>query len=253
MDGIPISTADGLFDLFEIDPTAYRYVEVYKGANALRYGSNSLGGAINFVMPTGTGRISVRGAVRCRQLRIPPDADGAPVEFRGRRTISSPPRRSARTDIASTAEPNSQRLNANFGYQFSQDAETRFYLNAGQMARRDPRRGDQVRGADQSRPPANPDFVLQNQQRNIDSGAPRQQDDAAVRRHHGRLRNSSASIAMSITRSSRSRLHGARLRRICPRDRRPSHRRIPDSPGHGRQTSRTERSTSNSTSICPAP
>lgn len=53
MDGIPINTADGLFDLFEIDPTAYRYVEVYKGANALRYGSNSLGGAINFVMPTG--------------------------------------------------------------------------------------------------------------------------------------------------------------------------------------------------------
>ena len=53
MDGLPINTADGLFDLFEIDPTAYRYVEVYKGANALRYGANSLGGAINFVMPTG--------------------------------------------------------------------------------------------------------------------------------------------------------------------------------------------------------
>ncbi len=53
MDGIPINTADGLFDLFEIDPTAYRYVEVYKGANGLRYGANSLGGAINFVTPTG--------------------------------------------------------------------------------------------------------------------------------------------------------------------------------------------------------
>ena len=53
MDGIPINTADGLFDLFEIDPSAYRYVEVYKGANALRYGANSLGGAVNFVTPTG--------------------------------------------------------------------------------------------------------------------------------------------------------------------------------------------------------
>src|SRR5688572_18116678 len=41
MDSIPINTADGLFDLFEIDPTAYRYVEVYKGANALRCGANS--------------------------------------------------------------------------------------------------------------------------------------------------------------------------------------------------------------------
>ena len=36
MDGIPINTADGYGDFQEIDPTAYRYVEVYKGANALR-------------------------------------------------------------------------------------------------------------------------------------------------------------------------------------------------------------------------
>ena len=53
MDGIPINTADGYGDFQEIDPTAYRYVEVFKGANALRFGANSLGGAINFVTPTG--------------------------------------------------------------------------------------------------------------------------------------------------------------------------------------------------------
>ena len=53
MDGIPINTADGYGDFQEIDPTAYNYVEVYKGANALRFGANSLGGAINFVTPTG--------------------------------------------------------------------------------------------------------------------------------------------------------------------------------------------------------
>ena len=53
MDGIPINTSDGLFDVFEIDPSAYRYVEVFKGANALRFGGNALGGAINFVTPTG--------------------------------------------------------------------------------------------------------------------------------------------------------------------------------------------------------
>ncbi len=56
MDGIPINTADGLFDLFEIDPTAYRYVEVYKGANALRYGANSL---------VSSGRTMVSGALVC--------------------------------------------------------------------------------------------------------------------------------------------------------------------------------------------
>ena len=36
MDGIPINTADGYGDFQEIDPTAYRYVEVYRGANVLR-------------------------------------------------------------------------------------------------------------------------------------------------------------------------------------------------------------------------
>ncbi|MBC7925412.1 MAG: type VI secretion system contractile sheath large subunit, partial [Bryobacteraceae bacterium] len=61
MDGVPINTADGLFDLFEIDPSAYQYVEVYKGANALRYGGNSLGGAINFVTPTGREAAGLEG------------------------------------------------------------------------------------------------------------------------------------------------------------------------------------------------
>ena len=53
MDGIPINTADGYGDFQEIDPSAYRMVEVYKGANALRFGANALGGAINFVTPSG--------------------------------------------------------------------------------------------------------------------------------------------------------------------------------------------------------
>ncbi len=71
MDGIPINTADGYGDFQEIDPTAYRYVEVYKGANALRFGANSLGGAINFVTPTGLRRQPVRRQRRRRQLRLP--------------------------------------------------------------------------------------------------------------------------------------------------------------------------------------
>ena len=53
IDGIPINAADGSGDFQEIDPTAFRYVEVYKGSNALRYGAYTLGGAINFVSPTG--------------------------------------------------------------------------------------------------------------------------------------------------------------------------------------------------------
>lgn len=52
-DGAPINQADGSGDFQEIDPLAEQYVEVFKGANALRYGATTLGGAINFVSPTG--------------------------------------------------------------------------------------------------------------------------------------------------------------------------------------------------------
>jgi iron complex outermembrane receptor protein len=54
MDGlIPLTRATGDTAFDEIDPNAFSYVEVYKGANALQFGANGLGGAVNFVSPTG--------------------------------------------------------------------------------------------------------------------------------------------------------------------------------------------------------
>ncbi|MES2579707.1 MAG: Plug domain-containing protein, partial [Pseudomonadota bacterium] len=52
-DGIPVNQADGGFDYQAIEPMATRYIEVYRGANALRYGASNLGGAINFISPSG--------------------------------------------------------------------------------------------------------------------------------------------------------------------------------------------------------
>ncbi|MFM2108954.1 MAG: hypothetical protein RLZZ513_2022, partial [Pseudomonadota bacterium] len=52
-DGIPVNYADGFFDMQTVDPAAARYVEVLRGPNATPYGSGTLGGAINFVSPTG--------------------------------------------------------------------------------------------------------------------------------------------------------------------------------------------------------
>ncbi|CAN5291958.1 TonB-dependent receptor [soil metagenome] len=52
-DGIPFNEADGFGDFQLIDPLIARYTEVYKGGNALRFGGALLGGAINFVTPTG--------------------------------------------------------------------------------------------------------------------------------------------------------------------------------------------------------
>jgi iron complex outermembrane receptor protein len=52
-DGIPINNADGGGDAQRIEPLATEYTEVFRGGNALRYGASTLGGAINFVSPTG--------------------------------------------------------------------------------------------------------------------------------------------------------------------------------------------------------
>src|SRR3546814_14469158 len=62
-DGIPVNLADGSFDFQTIEPMATRYIEVYRGANALGYGASTLGGAVNFVSPTGydTPQIELRG------------------------------------------------------------------------------------------------------------------------------------------------------------------------------------------------
>jgi iron complex outermembrane receptor protein len=52
-DGMPINFADGTFNMQSIEPLATRYMEVYRGANSIEYGSTNLGGAINFVSFTG--------------------------------------------------------------------------------------------------------------------------------------------------------------------------------------------------------
>ena len=167
LDGVPINTSDGLFDLFEIDPTAYQYVEVYKGANALRYGANALGGAVNFVTPTGydaslfDGRIDggsfgyVNGQASTGGVNGPVDyfVTGSAQRWDGYRDHS---------------DGHQERLSANVGYRFSPDAETRFYLNANSWRSRLP--GEVTKDQALNNPrAANAYFELVDQQRNIDS------------------------------------------------------------------------------------
>lgn len=52
-DGVPLNLADGSFDMQAVEPQAARYLEIERGANALRYGGSTLGGAINYVSTTG--------------------------------------------------------------------------------------------------------------------------------------------------------------------------------------------------------
>lgn len=52
-DGLPLTQSDGTVDPSYADPFNARYMEIYRGANALQYGAAALGGAINIVSPTG--------------------------------------------------------------------------------------------------------------------------------------------------------------------------------------------------------
>lgn len=53
-DGAPINLADDNGEFQELEPIFFDHIEVYRGANALRFGSGTLGGAVNGVTPTGS-------------------------------------------------------------------------------------------------------------------------------------------------------------------------------------------------------
>lgn len=53
IDGFPYGNADGFSDFESLELQTSRYIEVFKGANALRFGGNTLGGAVNLVTKTG--------------------------------------------------------------------------------------------------------------------------------------------------------------------------------------------------------
>jgi iron complex outermembrane recepter protein len=167
MDGIPINTADGYGDFQEIDPSAYRYVEVYKGANALRYGANSLGGAINFVTPTGRdaslfGASADIGSFGFHRLQSSSGGVKGPFDF----FITGSWQESDGFRDHSWGE--STRASANLGYQLSPNVETRFYFNVNDIMQRIP--GSVTRNVALSSPTtAAANNVANDWQRNIDS------------------------------------------------------------------------------------
>ena len=128
-DGIPINLADDSGDFQEIDPLISRYIEVYKGGNALQFGASSLGGAINVVTPTGI---------------TSPDRNVIRTEigsYDTYRLFGSVAREIGNVDVFAAAsglssegwrqnnEQHGGRFNSNLGYRFNPSAETRFYVS----------------------------------------------------------------------------------------------------------------------------
>ncbi|MGD8327548.1 MAG: TonB-dependent receptor [Sphingomonadales bacterium] len=129
-DGVPISRASGITEFQEIDPLTIDYIEVFKGANGLRYGAASLGGAINVVTPTGK-TVETPYSFRAEGGRF--------GTFRGSGHVSSNGDKSdfylGVTGLHSNgfrdhSDVRSVYSHGNFGYKFDNGIETRFYLTA---------------------------------------------------------------------------------------------------------------------------
>nr|WP_221226088.1 TonB-dependent receptor [Novosphingobium fluoreni] len=167
LDGVPMNTADGLVDFFEVDPSAYRYVEVFRGGNALRYGANALGGAINLVTPTGRdaspldARLDVGSFGYVKGQASTGGVSGALDYFA---TVSA-----QRIDgYRDHSDGDAIRGNMNVGYRISPNVETRFYLTGASTNQRIPGEVSKAQALGNPRA-ANPAWVDQDQQRNVDS------------------------------------------------------------------------------------
>ncbi len=135
-DGVPINYADGFFDMQTVDPNASRYVEVLRGPNATTYGATTLGGAINFVAPTG---YSSAGSV----ARAEVGSFGYNKVFGSTAGVGKADATSGNVwdyyvagsqtkqdGFRDHAEMENQKVLGNFGVKVSKDIESRFYVAA---------------------------------------------------------------------------------------------------------------------------
>ncbi|MXS85895.1 TonB-dependent receptor [Nitrosomonas sp. HPC101] len=126
-DGSRLNLADGSADFQAIEPLAARYIEVFRGGNALQYGSTTLGGAVNFVTPTGydAERFRARGeAGSFGYNRLMLSSGGVHGSLDYFASVS----RYSQDGFRDWAATENWRMFSNVGYRFNADLETRFYL-----------------------------------------------------------------------------------------------------------------------------
>lgn len=166
-DGIPINLADDNGDFQELEPIFFDHLEVYRGANALRFGSGTLGGAINGVTPTGrtAGGIYLRaegGSFDSARGLVAAGVAGDQVDAWG--AVSADTSDGDREH----AKRRSIRFHGNVGMRFSDMVSTRFYASLNRIDQQLP--GALTRAEALTTPrKANAGAVALDQARDIDS------------------------------------------------------------------------------------
>lgn len=128
-DGVPLNLADGSADFQAVEPLSARYVEVYRGANALRFGATALGGAVNFVSPSGLASPPLAGRIEAgsfgykrAQISAAGKTDTADWFIAGSTFYQD--------GFRDHSEQNTQRISGNLGFALTDSVETRFFLQA---------------------------------------------------------------------------------------------------------------------------
>ncbi len=125
---IPINQADGGGDYQSIDPSGLQYIEVYRGGNALDYGSTTLGGAVNFVSHTGytapwlQGRTEA-GSFNYFKSQISSGEVAGPVDYYV--SLSQ----FAQKGFRNHSDQDNKRIFSNYGLRVNDHVESRFYVN----------------------------------------------------------------------------------------------------------------------------
>jgi iron complex outermembrane receptor protein len=128
--GLPFTHANGTFDTESLNLYAIDHIEVYRGANALEYGGSNLGGAINYITPTGyTAEPLKIGIVGGTNDYYRPYFSAGKVFENGLDAYGS----FSYVNTDTTRENNHQEQflgHGNLGYRWNENHETRLYFDA---------------------------------------------------------------------------------------------------------------------------
>ncbi len=126
-DGVPLNLADGSADFQAMEPLSARYAEVYRGANARQFGAATLGGAVNFVSPSGfdSPRVGARLEAGSFGYARAQAYTGGASEQRDWFFSAS---HFQQDGYRQHAKQNTQRVNGNLGWQVNEVLETQFFL-----------------------------------------------------------------------------------------------------------------------------
>jgi iron complex outermembrane receptor protein len=165
-DGVPINLADGGFDMQSLEPTAAEYINIWRGGNALAYGSSTLGGAIDYISYTGESapRVQTRAEIGSWNYQRLTLAGGF---SEGSRDLFSTFAYQAQDGFRDHANQENFRLFNNFGWQIADNLETRFYLSAVQSNSELPGSLTRAQMHDDPRQ-ANPLNILRDQRRDYE-------------------------------------------------------------------------------------